>query len=95
MHVTPAPVPLPLLAPASAPLAGMPAPAPAASGAASSKAPVRSVVTETVSTYVVSCFLFWGVFKRKSLKSSLLMKMFPIKKAVSDVSTLNFRSNSS
>ncbi|XP_068843556.1 transcription initiation factor TFIID subunit 3 [Capricornis sumatraensis] len=53
MHVTPAPVPLPLLAPASTPLAGMPDPAPAASGAASSKAPVRSVVTETVSTYVI------------------------------------------
>ncbi|XP_072811116.1 transcription initiation factor TFIID subunit 3 isoform X2 [Vicugna pacos] len=53
MHVTPAPVPLPLLAQATAPPALMPAPSPAISGAASSKAPVRSVVTETVSTYVI------------------------------------------
>ncbi|XP_055970575.1 transcription initiation factor TFIID subunit 3 [Sorex fumeus] len=47
---TPAPLPLPLLAPAASP-ALLPAPAPTVSGAA--RAPVRSVVTETVSTYVI------------------------------------------
>lgn len=53
MHVSPAPVPLPLLAQCSAPPAGLPAPPPAAAAATSAKAPVRSVVTETVSTYVI------------------------------------------
>lgn len=53
VHVTPAPVPLPLLAQATVSPALMPSPAPATSGAGSSKAPVRSVVTETVSTYVI------------------------------------------
>ncbi|XP_042846936.1 transcription initiation factor TFIID subunit 3 [Panthera tigris] len=53
VHVAPAPVPSPLLPPSAAAPALMPAPAPAVSGAGSSKAPVRSVVTETVSTYVI------------------------------------------
>ncbi|XP_005564656.3 transcription initiation factor TFIID subunit 3 isoform X1 [Macaca fascicularis] len=52
MLVSPAPVPLPLLAQAAAGPALLPSPGPAASGA-SAKAPVRSVVTETVSTYVI------------------------------------------
>uniref|UniRef100_A0A8C4PT87 TATA-box binding protein associated factor 3 n=1 Tax=Equus asinus TaxID=9793 RepID=A0A8C4PT87_EQUAS len=52
VHVTPAPVPLPLLAQSTTSPALMPSPSPAISGAGSSKAPVRSVVTETVSTYV-------------------------------------------
>ncbi|XP_048223875.1 transcription initiation factor TFIID subunit 3 isoform X2 [Perognathus longimembris pacificus] len=51
VHVSP--TPLPLLAQASACPALVPSPAPAISGAGSSKAPVRSVVTETVSTYVI------------------------------------------
>ncbi|XP_036317247.1 transcription initiation factor TFIID subunit 3 isoform X1 [Pipistrellus kuhlii] len=53
VHVTPAPVPLPLLAQSTSSPALMPTPSPAISGAGSSKAPVRSVVTETVSTYVI------------------------------------------
>ncbi|XP_070247765.1 transcription initiation factor TFIID subunit 3 isoform X1 [Myotis yumanensis] len=53
VHVTPAPVPLPLLAQSTSSPALMPSPSPAISGAGSSKAPVRSVVTETVSTYVI------------------------------------------
>nr|XP_036857210.1 transcription initiation factor TFIID subunit 3 [Manis javanica] len=53
VHVTPAPVPLPLLTQSAASPALMPSPSPAISGAGSSKAPVRSVVTETVSTYVI------------------------------------------
>ncbi|XP_008569552.1 PREDICTED: transcription initiation factor TFIID subunit 3, partial [Galeopterus variegatus] len=53
VHVSPAPVPLPLLAQATACPALMPSPAPAISAAGSSKGPVRSVVTETVSTYVI------------------------------------------
>ncbi|KAM4828464.1 transcription initiation factor TFIID subunit 3 isoform 2-T2 [Thomomys bottae] len=47
------PPPLPLLAQAAACPALVPSPSPAISGAGSSKAPVRSVVTETVSTYVI------------------------------------------
>ncbi|XP_019500100.1 PREDICTED: transcription initiation factor TFIID subunit 3 [Hipposideros armiger] len=53
VHVTPAPVPLPLLAQSPVASALMPSPSPAISGAGSSKAPVRSVVTETVSNYVI------------------------------------------
>nr|XP_044991176.1 transcription initiation factor TFIID subunit 3 [Jaculus jaculus] len=53
LHVSPTPLPLPLLTQAAACPALMPSPAPAISGAGSSKAPVRSVVTETVSTYVI------------------------------------------
>lgn len=58
-HVSPAPpptLPLPLLAPAAACPALLPAPA-APAMAASAKGPVRSVVTETVSTYVVRALL--------------------------------------
>ncbi|XP_069846422.1 transcription initiation factor TFIID subunit 3 [Dipodomys merriami] len=51
VHVNP--TPLPLLAQAAACPALVPSPSPAISGAGSSKAPVRSVVTETVSTYVI------------------------------------------
>lgn len=58
VHVAPAPVPSPLLTQSAAAPALMPAPSPAISGAGTSKAPVRSVVTETVSTYVVRCLLF-------------------------------------
>ncbi|XP_077614532.1 transcription initiation factor TFIID subunit 3 [Crocuta crocuta] len=53
VHVAPAPVPSSLLTPSAAAPALLPAAAPAMSGAGSSKAPVRSVVTETVSTYVI------------------------------------------
>lgn len=53
MHVTPAPLPLPLLAQAATAPAVLPSPGPNLVGAASTKAPVRSVVTETVSTYVI------------------------------------------
>ncbi|XP_004758014.1 transcription initiation factor TFIID subunit 3 [Mustela putorius furo] len=53
MHVAPAPVPSPLLTQSAVAPALMPAPSPAVSGAGTSKAPVRSVVTETVSTYVI------------------------------------------
>ncbi|XP_060048115.1 transcription initiation factor TFIID subunit 3 isoform X1 [Erinaceus europaeus] len=54
MHVNPAPLPLhsPLLAPPSASPALLPSVSPAISGAGS-RAPVRSVITETVSTYVI------------------------------------------
>ncbi|KAM5235073.1 transcription initiation factor TFIID subunit 3 [Ctenodactylus gundi] len=53
VHVSPAPLPVPLLTPAAACPALMPSPAPALSATGTSKAPVRSVVTETVSTYVI------------------------------------------
>ncbi|ELK16914.1 Transcription initiation factor TFIID subunit 3 [Pteropus alecto] len=53
VHVTPPPVPLPLLTQSTVSPALMASPSPAISGAGSSKAPVRSVVTETVSTYVI------------------------------------------
>ncbi|XP_039105410.1 transcription initiation factor TFIID subunit 3, partial [Hyaena hyaena] len=53
VHVAPAPVPSSLLTPSAAAPTLLPAAAPAMSGAGSSKAPVRSVVTETVSTYVI------------------------------------------
>ncbi|XP_077025572.1 transcription initiation factor TFIID subunit 3 [Tamandua tetradactyla] len=52
LHLPPA-QPLPLLAPSTASPALLPSPSPALSAAGSSKAPVRSVVTETVSTYVI------------------------------------------
>ncbi|XP_059581743.1 transcription initiation factor TFIID subunit 3 [Alligator mississippiensis] len=54
VHVTPppAPAPPPLPPPAVQP-ALIPPPSPAVSAAGGSKAPVRSVVTETVSTYVI------------------------------------------
>lgn len=54
VHVTPTPLPLPLLSQAATAPAVLPSPGPNLVGAASVKAPVRSVVTETVSTYVVS-----------------------------------------
>ncbi|KAL6032911.1 hypothetical protein STEG23_000822, partial [Scotinomys teguina] len=53
VRVSPTPLPPPLLAQAAVCPALMPSPAPALSGAGSAKAPVRSVVTETVSTYVI------------------------------------------
>lgn len=82
MHVSPAPVPLPLLAQCSAPPAGLPAPPPAAAAAASAKAPVRSVVTETVSTYVVRAFLALA-YCRKGLKGPVLPgKWFQLKSSV-------------
>lgn len=56
VRVSPTPLPPPLLTQAAVCPALMPSPAPALSGAGSAKAPVRSVVTETVSTYVVRMF---------------------------------------
>ncbi|XP_031215290.1 transcription initiation factor TFIID subunit 3 isoform X1 [Mastomys coucha] len=53
VRVSPTPLPPPLLTQAAVCPALMPSPAPALSGAGSAKAPVRSVVTETVSTYVI------------------------------------------
>ncbi|CAO2595041.1 Transcription initiation factor TFIID subunit 3 [Lemmus lemmus] len=53
VRVSPTPLPPPLLAQATVCPALMPSTAPALSGAGSAKAPVRSVVTETVSTYVI------------------------------------------
>lgn len=53
VRVSPTPLPPPLLTQAAVCPALMPSTAPALSGAGSAKAPVRSVVTETVSTYVV------------------------------------------
>ncbi|XP_075408515.1 transcription initiation factor TFIID subunit 3 isoform X1 [Tenrec ecaudatus] len=53
LQVTPPLVPLSLHAQPAASPALIPSPSPAFSGAGSSKAPVRSVVTETVSTYVI------------------------------------------
>ncbi|XP_003473463.2 transcription initiation factor TFIID subunit 3 [Cavia porcellus] len=53
VHMNPTPLPLPLLPQAAACPALMPSLAPALAAAGSSKAPVRSVVTETVSTYVI------------------------------------------
>ncbi|XP_005383936.1 PREDICTED: transcription initiation factor TFIID subunit 3 isoform X1 [Chinchilla lanigera] len=53
VHMNPTPLPLPLLPQATACPVLMPSLAPALVAAGSSKAPVRSVVTETVSTYVI------------------------------------------
>nr|BAC39218.1 unnamed protein product [Mus musculus] len=53
VRVSPTPLQPPLLTQAAVCPALMPSPAPALSGIGSAKAPVRSVVTETVSTYVI------------------------------------------
>ncbi|XP_028933775.1 transcription initiation factor TFIID subunit 3 [Ornithorhynchus anatinus] len=53
VHVTPPPVPAPPPTQAAAAPALIPPPSPAAPASGSSKTPVRSVVTETVSTYVI------------------------------------------
>lgn len=54
VHVTPPPAPAPPPPQATVSPVLIPPPSPAVSAAGGSKAPVRSVVTETVSTYVVS-----------------------------------------
>ncbi|XP_067915610.1 transcription initiation factor TFIID subunit 3 [Heterodontus francisci] len=51
--LTPAPLPLPTAAPSPAPTLPAVSPVASGSGAGASKTPVRSVVTETVSTYVI------------------------------------------
>lgn len=53
VHVTPPPAPAPPPPQATVSPVLIPPPSPAVSAAGGSKAPVRSVVTETVSTYVV------------------------------------------
>lgn len=53
VHVTPPPAPAPPPPQATISPVLIPPPSPAVSAAGGSKAPVRSVVTETVSTYVV------------------------------------------
>ncbi|NXY85719.1 TAF3 factor, partial [Alcedo cyanopectus] len=53
VHVTPPPAPAPPPPQATISPALIPPPSPAVSAAGGSKAPVRSVVTETVSTYVI------------------------------------------
>lgn len=53
VHVTPPPAPAPPPPQATVSPVLIPPPSPAVSAAGGSKAPVRSVVTETVSTYVI------------------------------------------
>ncbi|KAL2308902.1 hypothetical protein Nmel_005073, partial [Mimus melanotis] len=53
VHVTPPPAPAPPPPQATISPVLIPPPSPAVSAAGGSKAPVRSVVTETVSTYVI------------------------------------------